>query len=68
LVGHVKILHTDIHLGTELYGHDDPLTGASSRLEDFAAALDHAAEVWQAALQAHCNPAAPAASYQGRLT
>ena len=41
----MKILHTaDIHLGTELYGHYDPLTGASSRLQDFATALDHAVD------------------------
>ena len=41
----MKILHTaDIHLGTELYGHYDPLTGASSRLQDFAAALDRAVD------------------------
>jgi hypothetical protein len=53
-VGHVKIVHTaHIHLGTELYGHYDPLTGASSRLQDFAAALDHAVEAWRASLEAH---------------
>ena len=41
----MKIVHTaDIHLGTELYGHYDPLTGASSRLQDFAAALDRAVD------------------------
>jgi DNA repair protein SbcD/Mre11 len=44
-VDRVKILHTaDIHLGTELYGHYDPLTGASSRLQDFAAVLDRAVD------------------------
>ena len=46
-MGHVKILHMDIHLGTKLYGPYDPLTGASSRLQEFAAALDHTAEVWR---------------------
>src|SRR5690242_1166166 len=37
----MRILHTaDIHLGTDLYGHYDPQIGGSSRLQDFAAALD----------------------------
>ncbi len=41
----MKILHTaDIHLGTEIYGHYDPQTGASSRLRDFADALDRAVD------------------------
>ncbi len=41
----MKILHTaDIHLGTELYGHYDPRTGTSSRLQDFTAALDRAVD------------------------
>ena len=41
----MKILHTaDIHLGTELYGHYDPRTGASSRLQDFTDALDRAVD------------------------
>jgi exonuclease SbcD len=41
----MKILHTaDIHLGTEIYGQYDPQTGASSRLQDFAAALDRAVD------------------------
>ncbi len=41
----MKILHTaDIHLGTELYGHYDPLTGASSRLKDFTDAFDRAVD------------------------
>jgi hypothetical protein len=44
-----------IHLGTKLYGPYDPLTGASSRLQEFAAALDHSAEVWRASLEAHCT-------------
>jgi len=39
----MKILHTaDLHIGTELYGRYDPLTGASSRLQDFVDALDRA--------------------------
>ena len=35
VVGSMRILHTaDIHLGTDLYGHYDPLTGGSSRLPE----------------------------------
>ena len=41
----MRILHTaDIHLGTDLYGHYDPHIGGSSRLQDFAAALDRAVD------------------------
>jgi exonuclease SbcD len=37
----MKILHfADLHLGVETYGHVNPETGLSSRLEDFLGALD----------------------------
>ncbi len=37
----MKILHfADLHLGVETYGHINPQTGLSSRLEDFLSALD----------------------------
>lgn len=37
----MKILHfADLHLGVENYGHIDPATGLSSRLNDFLSALD----------------------------
>ncbi len=37
----MKILHfADLHLGVEIYGHIDPVTGLSSRLLDFLAAFD----------------------------
>jgi DNA repair protein SbcD/Mre11 len=37
----LKILHfADLHLGVETYGHINPETGLSSRLEDFLSALD----------------------------
>ena len=37
----MKILHfADLHLGVESYGHVDPKTGLSSRLDDFLSALD----------------------------
>jgi exonuclease SbcD len=37
----MKILHfADLHLGVESYGHINPETGLSSRLEDFLTALD----------------------------
>lgn len=41
----IRILHlADIHLGTELYGHVNPATGLSTRVEDFLAALDQAVD------------------------
>ncbi len=37
----MKIIHfADLHLGVETYGHVNPETGLSSRLEDFLQALD----------------------------
>lgn len=37
----MKILHfADLHLGVETYGHVNPETGLSSRLEDFLSGLD----------------------------
>lgn len=37
----MRILHfADLHLGVETYGRIDPITGLSSRLNDFLAALD----------------------------
>jgi DNA repair protein SbcD/Mre11 len=37
----MKIIHfADLHLGVENYGHVNPETGLSSRLEDFLSALD----------------------------
>ena len=37
----MRILHfADLHLGIETYGRIDPITGLSSRLSDFLAALD----------------------------
>jgi DNA repair protein SbcD/Mre11 len=37
----MRILHfADLHLGVETYGHTNPETGLSSRLEDFLKALD----------------------------
>ena len=37
----MKILHfADLHLGVEAYGHINPQTGLSSRLEDYLQALD----------------------------
>ena len=37
----MKIIHfADLHLGVENYGHVNPETGLSSRLEDFLRALD----------------------------
>jgi len=37
----MKILHfADLHLGVESYGHINPETGLSTRLEDFLKALD----------------------------
>ena len=37
----MKIIHfADLHLGVETYGHVNPETGLSSRLEDFLGALD----------------------------
>ncbi len=37
----MKIIHfADLHLGVETYGHINPETGLSSRLEDFLQALD----------------------------
>ena len=37
----MKILHfADLHLGVETYGHPDPATGLSSRLNDFLYAFD----------------------------
>ena len=37
----IKILHfADLHIGVENYGHIDPVTGLSSRLNDFLAAFD----------------------------
>ena len=39
----MKILHfADLHLGVENYGHLNPATGLSSRLEDFLATFDEA--------------------------
>jgi DNA repair protein SbcD/Mre11 len=38
----LKIIHfADLHLGVESYGHINPETGLSSRLEDFLKALDY---------------------------
>jgi exonuclease SbcD len=37
----MKIIHfADLHLGVEAYGHTNPETGLSSRLEDYLKALD----------------------------
>jgi DNA repair protein SbcD/Mre11 len=37
----MKLIHfADLHLGVEAYGHTNPETGLSSRLEDFLQALD----------------------------
>jgi len=37
----MKIIHfADLHLGVETYGHIDPATGLSSRLNDFLAVFD----------------------------
>jgi exonuclease SbcD len=37
----MKLLHfADLHLGIERYGHTDPATGLSTRINDFLAALD----------------------------
>ncbi len=37
----MKIIHfADLHLGVETYGHPDPATGLSSRLNDFLSAFD----------------------------
>ena len=37
----MKILHfADLHLGVENYSHTDPVTGLSSRLQDFLKTLD----------------------------
>jgi DNA repair protein SbcD/Mre11 len=37
----VKVIHfADLHLGVETYGHINPETGLSSRLEDYLKALD----------------------------
>jgi DNA repair protein SbcD/Mre11 len=37
----LKIIHfADLHLGVETYGHVNPETGLSSRLEDYLKALD----------------------------
>jgi DNA repair protein SbcD/Mre11 len=37
----MKIIHfADLHLGVENYGHTDPSTGLSSRLNDFLASFD----------------------------
>ncbi len=37
----MRLLHfSDLHLGVETYGHIDPNTGLSSRLQDFLAAFD----------------------------
>jgi exonuclease SbcD len=37
----MKIIHfADLHLGVENYGHIDPATGLSTRLNDFLSALD----------------------------
>lgn len=41
----MKILHfADLHLGVERYGHINPDTGLSTRLEDFLKALDQVVE------------------------
>ncbi len=41
----MRILHfADLHLGIETYGRIDPITGLSSRLNDFLAALDQLVE------------------------
>ncbi|MFC1899270.1 exonuclease SbcCD subunit D [Chloroflexota bacterium] len=38
----MRILHfADLHLGVETYGHTNPETGLSTRLEDFLRAFDH---------------------------
>jgi len=37
----LKILHfADLHIGVETYGHTDPTTGLSTRLNDILSALD----------------------------
>ena len=37
----MKILHfADLHIGVETYGHTDPSTGLSTRLNDILSALD----------------------------
>lgn len=37
----MRLVHTaDFHLGTELYGHPDPLSGMSTRGQDFLQAFD----------------------------
>jgi len=41
----MRILHfADLHLGVETYGRTDPMTGLSSRLNDFLHALDELVE------------------------
>jgi exonuclease SbcD len=41
----MKIIHfADLHLGVETYGHINPETGLSSRLEDYIKALDQVVE------------------------
>jgi exonuclease SbcD len=42
----MKILHfADLHLGVERFGHIDPQTGLSTRLQDFLTALDRIIDV-----------------------
>ena len=49
----MKILHfADLHLGVETYGHIDPSTGLSTRLEDFLNAFD---QVVNYALENHTD-------------
>jgi len=49
----MRLLHfSDLHLGVETYGHIDPDTGLSSRLQDFLAAFD---QVVDYALSNHVN-------------
>jgi exonuclease SbcD len=49
----MKIIHfADLHLGVENYGHIDPATGLSSRLNDFLAAYD---EMVNYALEIHAD-------------
>ncbi len=43
--GRLKLLHfADLHLGVETYGHINPASGLSSRLEDFLYAFDQVIE------------------------
>ncbi len=43
--GRLKLLHfADLHLGVETYGHINPVSGLSSRLEDFLNAFDQVIE------------------------